>query len=105
MLKLLSGSWESDRIEHLCVGPECCRSKEDCIAKITGIVMAAMAAVPPRAFPKSRWTGGLASIWVGFVAAHDTQLVADDLQAVGFNQARWEEVGCDRVFAQRWSWI
>ena len=87
------------------MGPERCSLKADFILKLTSIVVAAMAAVPPRAFPKSRWTGGLASMWVGFVAAHDTQLVADDLQAVGVNQARCEEVGCDRVVAQRWNWI
>ena len=60
--KLLNGNWESSLVEHFCIGRECCRSKDDAVEKLTSILVAAVFVVPPKAFPKSRWTGGLEAV-------------------------------------------
>ena len=55
---LFNGCWErADAVEHDCVGPGCCASREDCLQKMVTIGVASLAAAGPPKFPRHRWTG------------------------------------------------
>ena len=56
--RLFSGSWDQhDIIEHDCIGPECCRDREQCLLKMHTLGVASLCATSPPTFPRSRWTG------------------------------------------------
>lgn len=51
---MANGDIRGERFTHFCDG--CCKSKEDCEWKLRTWVVAALAGVVPKPFPRSRWT-------------------------------------------------